>query len=831
MKLVLKNFRLYIDKTFEFGENGIVLISGPSGAGKSSILDGIKYALYGKGSHMGSALTTKTSYTVELEFNGIKIYRKNSPRTIKVITPEGEELEMASAQNYIDTYFGTEPVFAISSYIQQSVTKSFVLMGPAEKLDFLEKFALSNVDLGAIRGRCAAKIKKTDIELRDATARLSAVKEHFSQLKKLDKSPYLTKDYEKEKTELKTDIETIQNALDRCTNTLSVLYEERAERKTLQVGLDEKEKSLQQDKDELEKLQQECDTIEYCGDEELQRMQKELSERLENKEILQKKQELEENQERLKIMEETERKDREQELATKKANLWTEYSEADTINNIEYYKKLEKDLQILERLVSNFSKFSVNEKDISVKKTELKKCKEALRKKNELYEKLKKQDKTYSCPECKTIVRIQDDILVRYDGDGILDKGDLKTVKKDISLLETKISENERFIHDAEHKLSQLQELEEEKKILLEGYVDDITEMTHTDIREQLDFFTNYKREQRESEDKIKWIEGCLRDNRFSKPIENFRNEIKALETFVKKKSPSSLKNVSIKNKLTEEQLTAKIHEQKHQKIILDKNNRKIEQLSERISSIETDISSTNEQYLAQFKSIREPEIIEAEVQTKETNQANYKRKIESKKEKYQRMIEYEAYKTEEKKVKLCEKTEKEKQDAYSCALTLQKKIKQAESIAIQSLITSINAHVQEYIEIFFPSEPLIVRLSPFKQNKKKDEEKAMINFEIVYRDVDMDIGMLSGGEMARIVLAFTLAMADMSNAKILMMDEPTASLDQELCSAVMAGIRTNFSDRLVLIIAHQVVSGEFDRTMTLGEATKDQELIEAVAT
>lgn len=830
MKLTLKNFRLYVDKSFEFGDEGIVLISGPSGAGKSSILDAIKYALYGKGNHMASALTGKSGYIVELEFNGIKIYRKNSPRTIKVTTPEGEELEMSSAQDYINNYFGTEHVFGISSYIQQGGAKSFVLMTPSDKLEFLEKFALSSVDLGAIRGRCTAKIKKSDSELRDATAKLSAVKEHFSELKKLDKSPYSTKEYEKEKTELKNDIETIQSAFDRCTNTLSILYNEKAERKTLQVGLDEKEKSLQQDRDEMKKLQEECESIDYCGNEELEKLQKELSERLEYKEILQKKKELEENQERLKIMEETERKDREQELAGKRETLWVEYSEADTINSIEYYKKLEKDLQTLERLTTSIAKFNIDEKELMMRRIELKKCKEILKKKTELYEKLKKQDKTYSCPECKTIVRIQDDILVRYDGDGILDKGDLKTVKKDISLLETKISENDRFIHDTESKLIRLQELEEERKTLLEGYEDDITEMTHTEVRGKLDYFANYKREQKDLEDKIKWLEGCLQKNNFSKPIENFRNEIRALENFVKKKSPSSLKSAQ-KNKLSEEKLQEKIHEQKHHKIILDKNNKKIEQLSERIASIETDISSTNEQYISQFKIVREPEIIETEIQTKETNQANYKRKIESKKEKYQRMIEYETYKTAEKKMKLCEKTEKEKQDAYSCALTLQKKIKQAESIAIQSLITSINAHVQEYIELFFPSEPLVVRLSPFKQNKKKDEEKAMINFEIVYRDIDMDIGMLSGGEMARIVMAFTLAMADMSNARILMMDEPTASLDQELCSAVMAGVRTNFSDRLVLIIAHQVVSGEFDRTMTLGEATKEQDLIEAVAT
>lgn len=834
MKLTLKNFCSYIDKTFEFGNDGIVLISGPSGTGKSTILAGINYALYGKRGRQTllSVSASNKSYSVELEHSEITVFRCNSPATIRVNTPEGDKWEGAQAQDYINNYFGTEAAFAISSYIQQGGAKSFVSMSPADKLQMLEKFALTNVDLASIRTRCTAQVKKSDFELRDATARLGAVKEQFLLLKKLDKSPFTAKDknYEKEKTDLKAEIETFEKALERCSNTLSFLYTERAERKTLQVAMDEKEKALHQDKEELEKIQEENDGVAYCGDETLQSLQKELTERLEYKEILQKKQELEEDQKRLQTMEENERNDREQELANKKEVLWNEYSEVDTVNGIEYYKKLEKDLQTLERLNAGIKKYAVNEKELNVKKKEFKKCKEVLKEKNELYEKLKKQDKTYSCPECKTIVRIQDDTLVRYDGDGILDKSDIKIVKKDISLLESKLSENERYIHDAENKLSHYKEVEEERKTLLEGYEEDISEMTHTDARDKIEFFTNYKRVQRELQDRITWIETCLRENRFSKTIENFKSEIRAKEAFVKKKSPSTLLK-STKNKLSDEKLAHEIQEQKHNKITLEKNTKKIEQLTSRIESTEADIYSTNEQYILQFKTVRNPQEIETEIQGKETNRSNYQRKIESKRERYQRMVEYEAYKAEEKRVKTCEKAEKEKQEAYSCALTLQKKIKQAESIAVQSLITSINAHVQEYIELFFPSEPIIVRLSPFKQNKKKDEEKPIINFEVVYRDSSMDIDMLSGGETARIVLAFMLAMADMANAKILMLDEPTASLDQDLCSAVMAGIRTNFSDRLVMIIAHQVVSGEFDRTMTLGDATKDDEVITAIAT
>ena len=67
MKIHLINFLCYIDSKFDFGKEGLTLISGSSGAGKSSILKGIFFALFGEGNkvqHYG-----KTSCSVELEFD------------------------------------------------------------------------------------------------------------------------------------------------------------------------------------------------------------------------------------------------------------------------------------------------------------------------------------------------------------------------------------------------------------------------------------------------------------------------------------------------------------------------------------------------------------------------------------------------------------------------------------------------------------------------------------------------------------------------------------------------------------------------------------------
>ena len=81
---------------------------------------------------------------------------------------------------------------------------------------------------------------------------------------------------------------------------------------------------------------------------------------------------------------------------------------------------------------------------------------------------------------------------------------------------------------------------------------------------------------------------------------------------------------------------------------------------------------------------------------------------------------------------------------------------------------------------------------------------------------MEADISMLSGGELSRVILAYTLSLSEIFNSPLVLLDECTASLDQELTSTVMEGIKKNFSHRLVIVIAHQVVSGDFDRQILL---------------
>ena len=154
-------------------------------------------------------------------------------------------------------------------------------------------------------------------------------------------------------------------------------------------------------------------------------------------------------------------------------------------------------------------------------------------------------------------------------------------------------------------------------------------------------------------------------------------------------------------------------------------------------------------------------------------------------------------------------------ENEHASATNLKEKILEAESVAMLNIIDSINAHARVYLDCFFPDNPISVNLQTFKETKKST--KPQINIEIEYKGMEADINMLSGGELSRVILAYTMALAEMFNTPLLLLDECTSSLDQDLTETVFNSIRENFNGKITLLIAHQVVMGTFDKIINLG--------------
>ena len=81
-----------------------------------------------------------------------------------------------------------------------------------------------------------------------------------------------------------------------------------------------------------------------------------------------------------------------------------------------------------------------------------------------------------------------------------------------------------------------------------------------------------------------------------------------------------------------------------------------------------------------------------------------------------------------------------------------------------------------------------------------------------IYDNIDE----LSGGERQRCELAFLLAVCDMMNSPILLLDECLNNLDSTMNTDVLTYLRDICSTRLILIVSHEAVKGVFDKEIVI---------------
>jgi len=139
-----------------------------------------------------------------------------------------------------------------------------------------------------------------------------------------------------------------------------------------------------------------------------------------------------------------------------------------------------------------------------------------------------------------------------------------------------------------------------------------------------------------------------------------------------------------------------------------------------------------------------------------------------------------------------------------------------SESECLASIVNTINIHAQQFVDAFFPSNPLSAQLATFKEVKsgRTTTSKPQIDLKIEYKGQDTDLSSLSGGERARLSLAFTLALAEIYNHPLLMLDESISSLDYESTVDVVQAIKEVLADKTVLIVSHQANTGIFDHVI-----------------
>lgn len=806
------NFRCYDDKTFDLGDGGLSLISGPSGIGKSTIFMAIYFALYGTGTKIISH--GKTNCTVELEFDGMRIIRTKRPNRVVV----NDTYEDDVAQNIINAKFGD--CFNVTGYIAQNAMGSFVLMSPIEKLEFLEKFAFKDVDLGKIKGKCKSVIQKNHDTLISTSSQLEMAQKILAEQKKPQEVKFPLKYprslYDKATKDQEIRFKNATTHFKRCTRRVKTLGQELNALNVLSASTQVKCYIVLFQKEKLTKLQKTRDEICTCSEKEIEDHKVKLKSLISHRRLSSMKKSYADDIVKLDEMKRNEVNRLTIEISRLEKELWAEFTPDEHNQTLCESEKFALDLELLEKLRTDMKKYTnVSHEDLEEKRTLVEKNRAEYDNQSKTVDVIKMRGEIYKCPCCQAKLHLREKSLCVFDN--FIDTDvDLKSALKLMELKRDEIQKLERIISETEIKLHRHDEISQSINEIIGKYKS--VDENLSDVKSDINFLREYRNTQIGNEKRLLALRSELANEKFSASYISFKNGLIERERELNLLSIDDNANVTYtEDELREKIATMEANFNRHREICSD-----ISRIETEMSDHEHSIDKTRQEYITKFEKIRDVAEVEQEIKQKEAECQEQEQLVE----KYQDMLvqiksffEYEVkrktYEDWFNKVTELSEKEQEERKRYEASLTLKEKILEAESRAILNIINSINAHTQIYLDCFFPDNPILITLMPFKETKKS--VKPQINLSIDYKDMEScDITTLSGGESARVILAFTLAMGEMFNTPFLLLDEATSSLDEGLSSVVLGGIRKNFSGKLVIAIAHQVSTGIFDKTICL---------------
>ena len=807
---------------FELDGNGRYLLGDFTVTHNTSIVLGIYFALFGTGTKLVSY--GKTTCKVVLEFDDLTITRTKRPNRLVVQDNCGNTYEDAPAQSILDEKFGNS--FRTTGYISQNARDSFIMLSPIEKLAFLENFAFHDINLVQIKKRCKDLIRERSETLLKTTSQLELATSMIKELKLPEKVKFPLK------CSKKNMIKVINNEnirykntmvlIKKCTQKIEAIKIEQKSLQILKAKIQCKQDSLDTVIEKIADLTIEEGSVVYMGDETVQHYEKQLATIISQREIVILQERYDEDVKRLENMQEAELKSLTEQLENINDGLWKEYKEEEVIQTIIEYKQIIKDLETHQDCMRDLERYQVDESILYEHTKELRSLQVILEEKKKLLDKLRMQQEVFQCPSCDIKLRFQDDDLEIFSNNieiGIHEQEDIDCVSEDIDKMRRRISTLESSVKIKQNKLQRYQEIKQ-KIQNIEDLYEDLP--TLQDMKRDLEYMRKYNTSQQELSRHVDKLKKQITEKTYSSTVISFQKSLKNQRKRMKELEKELSAGPTGAGSIDEEKIREDIVTQKKNKEKLSSIRQRIHTLTIEKDNYEYQINTCQENHIKTYKKIRELQKVEKrlnesiiELETLENKKIVYENNTK-KIDKYQEYLkEKTVYDSWSDKVKLLQKEEVERRKQYGSATMLNEKILEAESIAMINIISSINAHARPYLDEFFPVNPISVQLVPFKETKKKTR-KPQITLQIEYKGMEADVNMLSGGEFSRVVLSFSLALGEMFNTPIMLLDECTSSLDQELTADIVESIRDNLSGKLIIMICHQICTGQFDRVIEL---------------
>jgi DNA repair exonuclease SbcCD ATPase subunit len=809
--ITLTNFKTYESQTFNLGNSGLVLLSGVSGKGKTTILEAIYFCLYGKGSKV--ITHNKSSCKVQMLFNDFKIIRTKRPNILTVNDIHEDE----AAQEIINNKFGN--TFDVSSYVNQNYFKSFIYLSPVEKLSFLEKFAFNQFNLIDIKAKCKETIHEHQQQLIASTSKLELSKEILNNHvePKLVEFPISCnkKNIDKHINNENIKYKNTTIKIKKHNKHLRFLSCERHSTELFIVTNESTVNELKTIDSKLNQLIHDTNNTTYEGDDKLTEYKSILECIKQSKEYDTLKTTIQIHEEKLNIMKKREIDDINSRISQINEYHWEEYTNSEIKELINEYEIFVSDIIELNRLELEYTKYEwLTDDYITDLQLKTDKYSNDINIITDIYNNLVLKQKVYTCPSCKSHLKFDKDTVhleTHYKIDNTYTLEEITIEKADLEQLKAKL---DKQLRKYKNELVMKQTINTQIQNIKVCY-DEIKELK--ELKEDLDYIKSYKIEHESLDSEKHLLQSNLNNDTYSKSYNIDNNDLNILKS--KFANLTSNCDHETPHNYSEDEIKDIIREQKYQNESLQKLKQEEILIKNRQIELIDALEMTKISHLQTYGSVSTIADIDINI-TKCTNNIQKLLDIKTEQENILEQIElWKSYANEYDtyngwKTNVCEyqKLEDVSKNKLSAVSTFKNIILEAESIALLHIVDEINTHCQIFLDMFFPEDPLIAQIVPFKESTSK----ASINIEIQYKSMQCDISMLSGGESARVSLAFTLALSQIFNSPIIMLDECTASLDEELTNTVFNSIKSTFNDKLVIIVAHQISEALFDKVIQL---------------
>jgi exonuclease SbcC len=858
MILRLTNFRTHKKSEYSLGEKGITLISGPSGVGKSSLLMAIQYALFGKLKRVVSIGEKKCE--VELIFPSSffigaasetrisRIVRRSNPHLLKVFgapkptPPTPAWIEGVEAQEKINLLFGEN--FDVTGYIAQDPDKSFMLKRPSDKFDFLEAFAFKDSNIYKIKKYAKDLVAQRNNELVAAQALARDAAAVFKSLEAPAEIPFPKKcsvgNHPIVEKNARIRAETARKNIASKTKHVQRLREHESEVAILEAQMKAAEENHERVQSAHEKTLGELDAANFIGDSELERMEQELEALKSDAMNGELRAKLERDVASLASLQKCEKERLEAERDEMKAVLWSEMSRPEVVDMIEEFKEIladkkrMRDLRQSERECDALAaKTEANLRKVYSKQGDI--CdadiEEEIESLNQrlmlLREQIKNYTKVYSCPACSAKLRVQNDSLVAAAAPALPKAGccvsdeelvdDIKKAEQEVEREAVRLAHLRRAMAEKKTAAQRISLVQADIQIFVCKYAEKDFQLENCENNLEEDMATSeeYLREHDGIQTRLAGVESALKEEKYSASFVKLRREVQALQKRVENLPPPRTRGggedaIRVATEEVAEQRSRRAIKRSaeereiKERVQLQKSGSRLEELEVKRASLEKKSVE-----LAAGGSIAE--ILEEIAGSEQALSDNEEllRKIGLF---HANRIEIQEYEKQREKMETRSRDVDKALISWTISKTLQSKIKDAEYLALHNVVCAINSHAEWYLDRFFTEDGISVVLKTSRESAVGASSKSAIDVEIHYKGVEIDLEMLSGGERARVMLAYTLALGELFAVPMLMLDECTASLDQETTSLVVEAVRESyFATKLILVVAHQCVSGIFD--------------------